>query len=144
MTDIVSLVPTGCPKGIQPHEWREAIAARIDLLADQMCALIATLDQMDSDPDLEPNGDELDVSWPEGFRPFEISVSEDAEEDDPAEDDDAGEDNGDDEPSLGNAGIWRKGGIECDLEADDSDAERPERPPIGYRASKASARHHCG
>jgi len=112
MVDIASLIPTGCPKGIQPHEWRETIAARIDTLADQMCALIEVLDQMDGDPDLEPNGDELDVSWPEGFRPFDTGLGEDAEDDDAHEDDDPGggdindephdaADCGDDEPNLG-------------------------------------------
>lgn len=95
---LASLVPMGCPKGVPPHEWRRAIAARIEALADQMNALVSVLDWMDGDSDLEEAGDELDVSWPEGFRPFDTSLSEDAE------DDDTDEDDGDKEPTLGSVG----------------------------------------
>lgn len=99
MTQIASLAPAGCPKGVNPSEWRQAIADRIDALANQMNTLIFVLDQMDGDPDLEETGDELDVSWPEGFRPFDTCLSEDAE------DDDTDEDNGDLEPTLGSIGF---------------------------------------
>lgn len=54
MADIISLAPQGCPKGIQPHEWRAALAQRIEVLAEQMSVLIEALDQMDGEPDLEP------------------------------------------------------------------------------------------
>jgi hypothetical protein len=135
MTNTLSLAPVGCPKGVVPHEWRKAVAARIDALADQMTALIEALDQMDGDADLEPAGDELDVSWPEGCRPFDTSLGEDAENDDPAEDDDAGEDIGDDEPSLAGPGVYRAGIVEHDLEADDADNE----PFLGW--SEAQSEH---
>lgn len=94
-TPITLLAPMGCPKGIEPYKWREAIASRIETLSDQMNALIAVLDRMDGDSDIEAAGDELDVSWPEGFRPFDTNLSEDAE------DDDVDEDIGDLEPTLG-------------------------------------------
>lgn len=56
-------------------------------------SLIALLDARDGDADLEPNGDELDASWPEAERVrFALNrdlaaFHEDAEEDDAAEDD---------------------------------------------------------
>lgn len=137
MTNILSLAPAGCPKGIQPQEWRKAVTARIDALADQMSALIEALDQMDGDTDLEDAGDELDVSWPEGYRPFDASLGEDAEDDDPAEDDDADEDNGDDEPSLAGPGFYRDGNVQHDLEADYADNE----PFLGW--SEAQSENGC-
>lgn len=98
MNQIASLTPIGCPKDVHFQERRNAIAAQIEVLADQMNALVAVLDRMDGDPDFEDVGDELDVSWPEGFRPFDTSLSEDAE------DDDINEDSGDAEPTLGSVG----------------------------------------
>lgn len=137
MTNILSLAPAGCPKGIQPQEWRRAVTARIDTLADQMSALIEALDQMDGDADCEPTGDELDVSWPEGFRLFDTNLSEDAEEDGPIEDADADEENGDDEPSLSDPGVYRTGNVQHDLEADDADNE----PFLGW--SEAQSENGC-
>lgn len=94
VTPIASLAPMGCPKGIEPHKWREAIASRIETLSDQMNALIAVLDGMDGDPDVEPNGDEEpSLGWPGngpaqfGRRPEQL-------------DDDREFDIGDYEPSL--------------------------------------------
>lgn len=97
VTPLASLAPAGCPRGIEPHKWREAVVSRIETLSDQMNALIAVLDRMDGDPDIEASGDNLDVSWPEGFRPFDTNLSEDAEDDDVDEDIDL-------EPTLGSIG----------------------------------------
>lgn len=104
--------PAGCPTGVDPARWRQVITDRVNAHLAAAEALISALDGADPDPDLEANGDELDVSWPEGFRPFETSLSEDAEEDDaPEEDDPGGGDvqdephdeiaEGNDEPNLG-------------------------------------------
>lgn len=62
---------------------RDEMEAGVDLL-------IQALDQRDGDPDLEPNGDELDASWPidGGSRRDAMrggSGHEDAEDDDPDE-----------------------------------------------------------
>eukprot|EP00873_Tetraselmis_striata_P032030 jgi/Tetstr1/452294/TSEL_039330.t1 len=88
----------GCPKGIEPHKWREAIASRIETLSDQMNALIAVLDRMDGDPDLESYGDEEpSLGWPLGHGVSQLRL--DMPHDDDREQDDADyEDGGDDEP----------------------------------------------
>jgi len=53
---------------------------------DEIVRLIDFLDQTDNHMELEPNGDEMDASWPEcGIRPY-ADPHEDAEDDDPAED----------------------------------------------------------
>lgn len=49
------LRPYGCPIGIDPVAWRAAVAARIEQLQDAMATLIAALDLMDVDEDLEPS-----------------------------------------------------------------------------------------
>lgn len=91
------LRPHGCPIGIDPVRWRQAVADRIEAHHAAMQALIDALDGADADPDLEPAGDEQDTSWPErGPRAFgDHGQFEDAEIDDPDEDD------GTCEPSLG-------------------------------------------
>jgi hypothetical protein len=100
VTPIASLAPMGCPKGIEPHKWRKAIASRIETLSDQMNALISVLDRMDSDPDLEPNGDEEpSLGWPLGHGVSQLRPDM-AHDDDREQDDTDAEDGGDDEPSL--------------------------------------------
>lgn len=42
----------------EPHVTRDSLALAIE-------TLIAVLDAIDGDPDLEPNGDELDGNWSE-------------------------------------------------------------------------------
>jgi len=97
MTDIASLSPAGCPKGIQPHEWRAALAQRIEALAGQMSVLIEALDQMDGDPDLEPYLAGFDDSDDDREADLDSDVPGVAEGDcDPDTERD-----GDDEPSLG-------------------------------------------
>lgn len=49
-----ALRPIGCPAGIDPRDWREALVNRIDQHAASLTALLAILDQMDGDADLEP------------------------------------------------------------------------------------------
>jgi hypothetical protein len=84
--------PASCPIGVDPAEWRRAIAARIEELQDAQWALVASLDQMDPDPDLEEDGTEHDSSWPNANRGFLAGGPfEDDEEDDPDEDSDPGE-----------------------------------------------------
>ena len=48
------LRPLGCPAGVDPAEWRKAVADRIEQMQDAMRVLIDALDVMDGDPDLEP------------------------------------------------------------------------------------------
>lgn len=93
--------------------------------------LIAMRDARDGDPDIEPNGDELDVSVPgwalrsrympddrlaeHKFADLALAETEDDEDADPAEDDDPGEDGDtseDDDPAgdaaddLGEVSAW--------------------------------------
>ncbi len=75
---------------------------------------IARLDARDGDPDLEPNGDERDASYPESMVARSAVISgratghEDAEDDDEPEDDDEDCcDAGDDEIRSGLAPRWR-------------------------------------
>ncbi|WP_454917274.1 S24 family peptidase [Xanthobacter sediminis] len=65
-----------------PHLRRRVIEDRIE-------ALISELDDLDGDPDVEPDGDELDTSFVE-YRSGSAAgfPDEDAEEDDPQEEDD--------------------------------------------------------
>jgi hypothetical protein len=98
------------------------LEARIEQLQDTMLLLIAALDTMDGDTDLEPSlsgtvgatedregGDALDEGEPNDW-------------DD--EDSDADEDNGDKEPSLGGLAVMlRNGKLIVDGEGDNSDLE---------------------
>lgn len=52
------LRPRGCPIGVDPVTWRQAVEARIEQLHDTTIALIAALDEMESDPDLEDGADD--------------------------------------------------------------------------------------
>lgn len=48
------LRPVGCPRGVDPAQWRKAVQARIEQHADALAGLIDALDHMDGDPDFEP------------------------------------------------------------------------------------------
>ena len=88
----LALRPVSCPIGVDPAEWRQAITARIEELQDAQWALVAALDQMEPDPDLEEDGTEHDSSWPNVNRGFLGGAEcEDDELDDPDEDSDPGE-----------------------------------------------------
>ncbi|MDX8538193.1 hypothetical protein RFM23_11240 [Mesorhizobium abyssinicae] len=52
-----SLKPYGIPDGLDPREWRIAIQRRVNELLDQSMALIAALDIMEADVDLEDGAD---------------------------------------------------------------------------------------
>ena len=104
---------------------RDEIEAAVD-------GLIALLDTSDGDPDVEPNGDELDASFlewrPGGRMSFACAAGfEDAEDDDPAEDDDsdccaAGEDDAARFSRGALIGFDRDTVSDCDAE-DDGDAQ---------------------
>ena len=85
------LRPTGCPIGVEPNEWRQALSKRIEHLAVVMTALIDALDVMEGDADFEPSGDEMDLSAPESWRPFDTNVLDDSEEAEAPEDSDPAE-----------------------------------------------------
>ena len=85
----------GLPEGLDHRAWRRSIQQQLDDMFDRQMELLAILDQLDGDPDLEDCGDEMDAAYPEG-RPHLMTG---ALEDD--EDDDAAEDDGSAEPSLG-------------------------------------------
>ncbi|MDB5540827.1 MAG: hypothetical protein JWQ89_2554 [Devosia sp.] len=53
------LRPRGCPVGVCPVTRRQAIEARIEQLQDATLALIAALDEMEDDPDLEDGADDV-------------------------------------------------------------------------------------
>lgn len=66
---VANMRPVGCPAGIDPVTWRRAVEARAETLLDMVAALMASLDQMDADPDLEPS---MGWAWPEpvhGYAP---------------------------------------------------------------------------
>ena len=92
------LRPKGCPPGIDPAEWRQAIAKRIEQHRDAEQALIEALDAVEVDPDIEADGTEEDTAFPESLiaRAFVNTYP-----DEDAEIDDHDEDNGDDERSIG-------------------------------------------
>lgn len=81
-----------------PRAWRRAAEARLELLHDEMQAILATLDALDGDTDLEP-------SICGGVSPGGVSVTDDREGGDVLDEGEANdwddEHNGDDEPSLG-------------------------------------------
>jgi len=109
------LRPLACPPGIDPDEWRDVIAARIGQLHDAMQALIAALDAMDGDPDLEPS----------------LGVRGDDRERDL--DSDEGDDNSDDEHSLG----WGFGenfrqGFGSLADCTDFEADEDREPSMGW------------
>ncbi|WP_108462262.1 hypothetical protein [Devosia naphthalenivorans] len=62
------LRPHGCPSGLDPSDWRKALAERIDRHAAILSNLIDALDAMDGDCDLEANGDaEPWLGWTAGM-----------------------------------------------------------------------------
>ncbi|WP_423066150.1 hypothetical protein [Devosia sp. CN2-171] len=77
---------------------RKAAEARLEQLHDAMLSIIAALDTMDGDPDLEP-------SICGGINPDRSDVTDDREGGDVLDEGEPndwdGEDNGDNEPSLG-------------------------------------------
>ncbi|MDB5614889.1 MAG: hypothetical protein JWQ22_2542 [Devosia sp.] len=48
------LRPAGCPYGIAPADWRNALVERIEQQAAVLTALVDTLDAMEGDADCEP------------------------------------------------------------------------------------------
>lgn len=148
MTSTPLLAPVGCPAGVEPHEWREAVARRIAELSDQMTALLEVLDVMDGDPDFEPT-----LGAPEakvgGYVPGVASsqqgdqthwsqgVNEDGENE-PLEDD---------EPSLGGPAMYvGDGRYEVDLELDRVDDEpilgwTEDEPVHGYASTFNTDEH---
>ncbi|WGD32028.1 hypothetical protein AncyloWKF20_09505 [Ancylobacter sp. WKF20] len=82
-------------------------------------ALLAALDELGGDPDLEPTGDELDTSAPEGWRRFDmLAANDDAEDDDPAELDDFAEE--DDPPEDGHDAEDNRDDLEPDADGEPS------------------------
>ena len=135
----------GEPLSVAPAELRQFVEAEIE-------RLMAFLDGLDGDPELEANGDEADASYPErgGLCVGDSTLSS------PHEDDElSGDEN---EPSLGSANptIWGNGGVwssptpEADLEdehdgaEDDRDQEGdddPDREPsLGWTIDGAAGR----
>lgn len=66
-------------------------------IEDAIERLLAVLDSMEGDPDLEANGDEHDASWPEGYTGTNFGAACEDDEDDH----DAEADKADAEPELG-------------------------------------------
>ena len=52
--------PYGCPQGVEPHTWRQALESRAERHLSLAAALIAMLDVMDGDPDLEHDGSDYE------------------------------------------------------------------------------------
>lgn len=112
-------------------------------------ALIATLDQMDGDPDSEPTGDELDAAWPEWDRRSadgkkagrEIAPStsaslwhastEDDEQDDFPEEDDPSGMNDEDGINTGGEWIYGRHGPGCPISDPGGSEDGAIRPTYG-------------
>ncbi|OBQ96036.1 hypothetical protein [Mesorhizobium sp. AA23] len=59
MNAIVRLTPFGCPAGVDPRTWRQAIEAQLNDLLDRAMSLITALDLMEADrEDLEDGADD--------------------------------------------------------------------------------------
>ena len=50
-----ALRPRACPPGVDPRRWRQALTAHIEWHMTVLDRLLAALDSMDGDPDLEPS-----------------------------------------------------------------------------------------
>lgn len=95
------LRPMGCPPGIEPAKWREVVELRIEHLQQRAARLIAALDAMDGDCDLEGNADgEPWLGWAEG-RSHLLDYGDDREAENEHDEDD-----GTDEPDLGAPEQW--------------------------------------
>lgn len=46
--------PIGCPFGVDPRDWRAAVAERAEMHAAILTSLLSVLDLMDGDADMEP------------------------------------------------------------------------------------------
>ena len=62
-----ALRPIGCPPGLDPVRWRKALAKRIERHQAAADALIAALDAMDGDADLEPSLGAPEIILPSGW-----------------------------------------------------------------------------
>jgi len=82
------LRPAGCPVGVDPRNWRAAVESRVDELLSAAALLLAFLDRMDGDTDLEPDDENEFGTWTENqlSRALSAPVPEDAEEAEPLED----------------------------------------------------------
>ncbi len=106
---IAALKLAGCPAGVEPRLWRDTVSRRANWHLDRATRLLALLDRMDGDWDIEESGDEHDLSatadWHDPMRSGYRQLCED------------------DEPSLGGAGHWTDAGLTYDLEEDRCDDE---------------------
>ncbi|MFK0688180.1 hypothetical protein ACFX5Q_08250 [Mesorhizobium sp. IMUNJ 23033] len=58
------LQPLGMPKGMDPRLWRQSVETRLNDLLDRAMSLIAALDLMEADCDLEETADdEPSLGW---------------------------------------------------------------------------------
>ena len=92
MNALFQLRPQGCPPGIDPADWRRAVAKRIEQHRDAEQALIEALDAIEIDPDLEPDDDDEPSLGANAIGAFDIDRELDYCDD---------EDGGDDERSIG-------------------------------------------
>ena len=126
------------PTPVTPEEAFQAIGRLRKAARDEIDRLLTFLDETDNHMEREPDGDELDASYPESgvkaVHPIE-----------------------DDEPSLGSfdrmtdqSKAWRQGNLweppEVDAEQDDADAEPSlgsiEDHPNGYYDGSDASGHH--
>lgn len=91
------LRPSGRPIGVGSAEWRQTLEAQLERLHDSMLSLIAALDTMDGDADLEP--------WLAGFDGVTVPADDreggdvlDEGEPNDWDDEDGDADEGDEEP----------------------------------------------
>ena len=105
------LQPTGLPVGVEPRAWRKAIRERIDQHLASVEALLAALDSMDTDCDLEEGGDlEPSLGWPSGHGLSQLDGTMRHDDDREADNCDD-EETGDDEHSLGWGDYWCQRGV---------------------------------
>lgn len=107
---LAHLRPNGCPPGIDPLVWRQAIERRVERHLGLVQTLLAVLDNVDGDENLEPS-----LGFVPLVGPYDLEA--DCDEDDDTEH----------EPSLGWTDMEARYGcrptFDADLEHDDADDE---------------------
>lgn len=80
-----------------PQHWRKSAEQMLEWMFDRQIEILAVMDAIDGDADIEENGDELDASYPERGPHVQAYLGEFED----SEGSDADEDDGTREPTLG-------------------------------------------
>ncbi|MBN9308997.1 hypothetical protein [Devosia sp.] len=75
--NVIRLHPGGCPEGVEPRRWRKTLKSRVRTHLAIVTGLLALLDDMDGDCDIEDDGD---VEYSSGVDSPEATMTEWSEE----------------------------------------------------------------